>query len=185
LNKRDHIIESLGFGVSINPALKPINQSRTFLERFESKFQKSKGCWEWLGALSPKGYGTIIHNGKEIKAHRASYALYSGDIPNGLWVLHTCDNRKCVNPDHLYLGTIKENVRDAVIRNRFSKGDDHVFRKPISEGGKRPVTKLNDSQVFEILTSTKQSKLLAEELRVSPSTICDIKKRRTWTHILI
>lgn len=74
------------------------------------------GCQEWQSTLHRDGYGKFWFRGKQIQAHRVSYRLQVGEIPAGLFVLHRCDNRKCVNPEHLYVGTAKQNVRDKVDR---------------------------------------------------------------------
>lgn len=87
------------------------------LDRFEEKFSKTDSCWIWNAATRSTGYGVFSFNGKPETASRVSYRLYCGDIPNGLHVLHKCDNRICVNPEHLFLGTNKDNVED-----RKSKG---------------------------------------------------------------
>lgn len=74
-----------------------------------------RGCWLWTGSLDPGGYGRY----RSQRAHRAAWTLTNGPIPDGLWVLHHCDVRRCINPDHLYLGTRADNVRDAVVRDRL------------------------------------------------------------------
>lgn len=83
--------------------------------------KKRNGCWEWKGDLHPNGYGyTTIHEiGKRIHVHRTSYIIFKGDIPQGLYVCHSCDNPKCCNPDHLWVGTAKENMQDAKRKGRL------------------------------------------------------------------
>ena len=88
-------------------------------QRLEAKFVKSndpKGCWIWFGAQRGVGYGAIKINGRVIDAHRAAYEIYKGPVPKGALILHTCDNRACVNPDHLVIGDHSQNQRDAMNR---------------------------------------------------------------------
>jgi hypothetical protein len=77
------------------------------------------GCWEWRGASYGKGYGAISIRGAKTRVHRFSYELHKGPIPEGLMILHACDNRLCVNPAHLRPGTAKENTADAIARGRL------------------------------------------------------------------
>lgn len=86
--------------------------------RFEEKFVKTDGCWIWNAATDRNGYGVFSYNGKRETSSRISYIFYKGSISNGLHVLHTCDNPSCVNPDHLFLGTNKDNVEDRKAKNR-------------------------------------------------------------------
>jgi hypothetical protein len=101
-------------------AMKPINQ------RFWEKVDKTakNGCWEWKSALRGNGYGAffthLIEEGRKcLGAHRVSWEIAHGSIPYGLWVLHKCDNRICVNPDHLFLGNRTDNMKDAATKKRI------------------------------------------------------------------
>lgn len=82
--------------------------------------QAHGGCWEWRGKVSAKGYGQLTANGKEWRAHRYSYFLQHGDVPDDLLIRHGCDNRLCVNPEHLQPGTALDNVADAISRGRMA-----------------------------------------------------------------
>lgn len=123
------------------------------------------------------GYANLRVNRKSIKAHRFSWELHNGPIPDGLKVLHKCDVRHCVNPDHLFLGTIKDNVDDMI-----QKG-----RKVILKGQDNPRAKLTNNQVLQIKEELKTEKRhadIAKEYGVSKSLVGMIHQNLIWRHVL-
>ena len=91
-------------------------------EKFFNKVFKTNACWNWIGAKSDRDYGQIVINGRNTKAHRFSFELHFGEIPKGLCVLHKCDNPTCVNPSHLFLGTLRDNQIYASMKGRSNDG---------------------------------------------------------------
>lgn len=132
-------------------------------------------CWHWTKAMARCGYGKVKHKGKTVHTHRVSYELFRGPIEAGKWVLHTCDVRACVNPDHLYLGTAKDNMRDMLERNRMNP----------SKGAECSFSKLTDNQVLEICKNEERlsTSRLGQKYGVSKSTIISIQNRKTWQHV--
>jgi hypothetical protein len=92
---------------------------RSVADRFWEKVDKSGDCWEWTATIDKSGYGIVGMRPKNLKASRVAWMLTNGAIPDGLWVLHHCDNRRCVRPDHLFLGTNTDNQRDSVAKGRW------------------------------------------------------------------
>lgn len=92
------------------------------LQKFELKYipEPNSGCWLWIGAVLPSGYGKMGIYGRTIGAHRISFELFRGEIPNGLHICHRCDNPCCVNPDHLFAGTRQDNMQDCIAKGRFN-----------------------------------------------------------------
>lgn len=110
------------------------SRRRPFEDRFFEKLAKddATGCWNWLAAKTDVGYGMMSRgNGSNlpILAHRAAYEHFKGPIPPGVLVLHSCDNRRCVNPDHLHLGSPADNSREMAERNRSTRANKHPNRK--------------------------------------------------------
>jgi len=155
--------------------------SRTYDDlatRFWNKIDKSRGddsCWTWTGYCKSDGYGVIGIRGKTTECtHRVAYTLCVGTIPDGMQILHQCDNPPCCNPAHLFLGTQADNIADMVNKGRtvHTKGESH------------PLAKLTVSQVEEIrtqFTGARGEKVaFARKFNVSPCTIRDILNGSHW-----
>ncbi len=133
-------------------------------------------CWIWRGYLLQSGYGSIMINRKQIRAHRFSYILFNGEIPYGYEVCHTCDNPPCVNPSHLFAGTAKDNAVDRQNKNRGGGG----------RGEKSFSAKFNNKSINEIkllLINGMGSSDIAKKLNVSYSAIYAIKSLRRWRDV--
>lgn len=144
------------------------------IRSFWSRTEKTDGCWLWRGCVDRDGYGQIGVNWRQLKAHRFSWELHYSAIPEGLCVCHKCDNRACVNPEHLFLGTSQDNTRDKV-----SKG-----RQPI--GSQTPMAKLTEEDVVAIkrlIASGKPQLHLARDYGVTQGTISHIHHGRSWRHV--
>jgi len=144
---------------------------RKHIAIMEVDIEKSDGCWNWTGRMNEHGYGLTGIRGKSTLAHRTYWEFIKGPIPAGLCVLHSCDNRKCVNPDHLRVGTHAENMKDASIRNRF----------PSRSGSLNPNTKLDIEKVNEIRADkTSTHVALAKKYGVTDVSIRNIRVGKTW-----
>lgn len=140
------------------------------------KINSDNNCWEWLRSFKKEGYGNAWWNNKNEIAHRLSWICYQGHIPNELNVLHKCDNRKCINPDHLFLGTSLDNNRD-----RKRKG-----RNANTKGERNPFAKLTEIQVRDILNrlnNREKGRHIAKLYNVSEDTICKIKTGKNWSYL--
>lgn len=148
----------------------------TIEQRFLKKLSlpKTGGCIEWLGNLLPQGYGLFGAHGKSYRAHRFAWEREKGLIPDGMQILHTCDNRKCVNVRHLRIGTAFENIKDMYKKGRAIVGSKSVHAK------------LNEKQVIEIRSKLKSGYLLKEiavEYHISEANVSLIKNNLKWKHI--
>jgi HNH endonuclease len=144
------------------------------LSRSES--DSVSGCRNWMGYIQSSGYGQFRLGNRPVTAHRLAWELWNvQEIPAGLCVCHHCDNRRCVNPEHLFLGTARDNVRDCIAKNRHVKG----FCKGHIHGRKKRLRKLTDTQVREIratLWNKEPLSVIAKRYAVSLATISTIRR---------
>lgn len=153
--------------------------------RFNQSYKKDEttGCWVWLGKSrsgSSGLYGRIQVNKKTIPAHRFSWELHNEQkIPDGMFVLHKCDNPECVNPEHLFLGTHQDNTNDKVSKNRQAKGDSFKHRKP-AKGSANGLAKLTEESAKKIFNDTRPQRKIAETYGVSQAVVSNIKLMKTW-----
>ncbi len=131
------------------------------------------GCWIWMKSTCDCGYGTCSWNGKIFKTHRISWRVHRGEIPFGMHVLHRCDLPPCINPDHLFLGTHQENMRDKKEKKRSAS----VL------GTKNPRAILTQEDVFEIFHSTGPAANIAAKFNVNRGTVYSIRNGHNWRHL--
>jgi hypothetical protein len=150
-------------GTKSNPHVSTV---RRFLSRVD--ICGPDECWDWTGSLYRLGYGKMGLNYKTVAAHRLAYELFIGPIPVGQDVCHTCDNRKCCNPGHLFLGTAKDNIEDAARKGRMTRklcpDDVRTIRDWYSFGG------------------VTQSEI-ADRYNISQAAVWSIVNRRHWKHV--
>lgn len=147
-------------------------------ERFFSKVRKTPECWVWTAGRYPNGYGAFSLNGRKLHAHRALWILLNGDPGANLLVCHTCDNRQCVNPRHLFLGTNKDNLHDM-----WSKG--RGYRHTAVKGSANYNAKLTEDQILRIreMEGSHSPRQIGLAFGVSRSAIQFILNGHTWKHV--
>lgn len=151
-------------------------------DRFWLKVQKTETCWIWTGARRPEGYGVIgggPRGSKTLRATHVSYELNVGPIPAGQWVLHRCDNPRCVRPDHLFLGTHQDNVDDAKAKGRAKN-------PPLHLGEKCHLAKITAEQVREIRAAAAAGESyssIAKRYPLSKDGVGTIVRRECWKDV--
>lgn len=148
-------------------------------ERFWSRIIKggTDDCWNWTASCNSEGYGNMWIDGKNVGMHRYSYKLANGPIPDGLWVLHRCDNRLCCNPAHLFLGTSQDNVDDMC-----AKGRDRQLH-----GEQCNLSRLKKQQVLAIRRDCRDGMTymkIATKYGIHVSTARRIGRRELWSRLL-
>lgn len=163
--------------------------------------EPNSGCLLWAGSALPRGYGRVSYRGRQIYAHRLAYELHYGPIADGLDVCHRCDTPACINPEHLFAGTPRENMQDAVAKGRIQSGARHWTQRmperitqcgdrngsrtrpearPRGERhGRRTLTAAQVEQIRTLIGSAPQ-KAIAARFGVAQTTISRIATRRLW-----
>ena len=148
--------------------------TRDMKTRIKSKSTiQPNGCWLWFGHIDKYGYGSLKVGRKTKTAHRTSFETFVGPVEAGASVLHRCDNRACVNPDHLFIGDQRENIRDMMAKGR----------KAQQKGAANSGAKLSDDQVIAIRGDTRAQAEIGKDYGITQSLVSYIKSRRLWGHL--
>lgn len=152
---------------------------------FEQKiaYEPNCGCWLWEAGAFSNGYGAFHLDRKVVGAHRFSYRLYVGSIPDGMLVCHSCDIPQCVNPDHLWLGSHADNTADMMAKGRGALG---LIRERVGSqtGEKHPRVKLTENEVLAIIDDGRLQADIANEYGITQSHVSRLKNGNRWVHLL-
>ena len=140
--------------------------------KFERLVDKGPGCWTWTGRVNNRGYGVVTHDRRPQYTHRVAWQLAYGPIPEGMGVLHRCDNPPCVRPEHLFLGDQKINGEDMAAKDRST------------HGSKNPHAKLTEADVVDICQGGAPAAVLAERYGVHVNTIWRIRRGDRWVRVV-
>lgn len=155
-------------------------RKRPLLDKFWEHVDKRSDdeCWLWTGRKNRQGYGILSEYGRNIRAHRLSYEIHNGPLLDGMAVCHQCDTPACVNPHHLWLGTLQDNNADRAAKGRTISGRTY--------GEDHALAKLTAAQVVEIRRRCDAGEMLqtiADDYGISDSNVLAIKQRKTWKHV--
>jgi HNH endonuclease len=166
-----------------------IYRTRPIAERFWEKVNKTETCWLWTKSLAGGGYGTFLTITDGVKrtqpAHRVAWQLENGPIPDGMFLLHRCDTKRCVRPSHLFLGTQADNIKDMISKDRHASGKKWWLTL-LPRGTAHPNAKLTNTQVRTIRKLSARGfaqTSIAARYKVSAPTIARILSRKTWKHV--
>lgn len=157
----------------VRPMSERVMPRKNPVDRFLAKVDvvTESGCWIWMGSLQRNGHGQMFIDGGLSGAHRASWILFVGPIPEGLCVCHKCDVYSCVNPSHLFLGTQKDNMDDMARKGRSAKGENSH------------VSKLTERDIISIRNDTRTCRVIGADYGISCGHVSLIKTRKSWRHI--
>lgn len=182
-NRRTFCSRSCSVAERVAKSRDRASSSELVTKRFSESFipEPNSGCWLWTGWTGRRGYGAFhLHGRGQMISSRAAWTILRGEIPDGLWVLHRCNTPACVNPDHLYLGDVRDNVRDMIAAGRQS-------RKPTIFGEAHYRAKLSEQNVFEIRSLYRSGSATQRELAalfgISKTSVSGVINGRSWRHI--
>lgn len=144
------------------------------LEHFWNNVARTETCWNWTAGLTYKGYGFLTLDRKQFRAHRYSYELHNGPIPKGMLICHRCDNRRCVRPDHLFLGTTQDNTAD-----RHNKGRTLVIR-----GENHWRSRVDEKAVRDMRSRRLRLAEFASLYDLTKESVRAIQRRKSWKHVV-
>ncbi len=163
------------------------------IERFETYYDKSVGCWLWTGGLFSNGYAQFRVGTHKVRAHRFMWLITNGPIPASLCVCHTCDTPQCVNPDHLWLGTHKQNIQDRDRKGRTGDGGSSKKKElGLVRGVNNPAAKITPLIVRTIRKYRREGNTyqgirdgveFSFGIKISMSQIANIVHTRSWSHV--
>lgn len=150
-----------------------ITQNMSVAEKLDYYMEPepNSGCWLWIGATNHFGYGLLTIMGESYRAHRLSWEVHNSPIPKGMFVCHKCDTPACINPDHLFLGTSKDNMLDASRKGRTLIGE------------KNSQCKLTEEQAVNIFHDMRTASVIAKQYKISKNTVYKIKSGENWDHL--
>lgn len=160
-----------------------LKKYNSFIEAYlDQVITNGLSCWEWTGSKNPAGYGLVFYKNEIMFIHRFSYMHFVGEIEEGNFICHHCDNPICSNPKHLFQGTNQDNIQDCIRKGRFKRAPDLLKAK----GSKVAGSKLTEAQVFEIKKMIKEGKNnteIAGLFNVTHGNISSIRLGKTWKHV--
>lgn len=162
-------------------------KAKALHERFDKLFtpEPNSGCWLWLGHIASHGYGQFRMSTdpkvRPIGAHRASYILHCGPITEGMQVCHKCDNRSCVNPDHLFVGTAFDNMRDAAQKGRMNWRPGE--KRDLPTGERHHAARITADDVRAIRSSDEPGINWARRLGITNVTVSRIRRNLIWRDV--